>query len=48
MTALPGRVRPARARQLVDFQGNAWKFVQGGTCTTIQVPGGRHGALQPI
>jgi uncharacterized membrane protein len=32
----------------VDFQGNAWKFVRGGTCTTIQVPGGRHGSLQPI
>src|SRR5258708_6321430 len=32
----------------VDFQGNAWKFVQGGTCTTIQVPGGRHGSLTPI
>ena len=25
----------------VDFQGNSWKFVQHGTCTSIQVPGGR-------
>jgi uncharacterized membrane protein len=32
----------------VDFQGNAWKFVQGGTCATIVVPGGRHGSLQPV
>src|SRR5712664_4684996 len=32
----------------VDFQGNAWKFVRGGTCTSIEVPGGRHGSLQPI
>src|SRR6266446_5479797 len=32
----------------VDFQGNAWKFVRGGTCATIEVPGGRHGSLQPI
>jgi uncharacterized membrane protein len=32
----------------VDFQGNAWKFVRGGTCTAIAVPGGRHGSLQPV
>jgi len=32
----------------VDFQGNSWKFVQGGTCTSIQVPGGGHGSLTPI
>jgi uncharacterized membrane protein len=31
-----------------DFQGNSWKFVQGGTCTSIQVPGGGHGSLTPI
>ena len=30
-----------------DFQGNSWKFVQGGTCTSIQVPGGAHGSLTP-
>ena len=32
----------------VDFQGNAWKFVRGGTCTSIEVPGGRHGSLTPL
>ena len=32
----------------VDFQGNAWKFVQHGTCTSIQVPGGRMGSLTPL
>lgn len=32
----------------MDFQGNSWKFVQGGTCTNIQVPGGGHGSLTPI
>jgi uncharacterized membrane protein len=32
----------------VDFQGNAWKFVRGGTCTTIQLPNGQHGSLTPI
>ena len=31
----------------VDYQGNAWKFVQGGTCESIEVPGGGHGTLQP-
>src|ERR1700746_931663 len=30
-----------------DFQGNAWKFVRGGTCTSIAVPGGKHGSLTP-
>jgi uncharacterized membrane protein len=29
----------------IDFQGNAWKFVRGGTCTSIDVPGGKHGSL---
>src|SRR5260370_41220418 len=28
----------------VDFQGNAWTFVQGGTCTNIVAPGGKHGS----
>jgi len=28
----------------VDFQGNAWKFVQAGTCTKLELPGGRHGS----
>lgn len=32
----------------VDFQGNSWKFVRGGTCTSIVVPGGRHGSLTPL
>jgi uncharacterized membrane protein len=32
----------------VDFQGNAWKFVRGGTCTTIVLPDDRHGSLKPL
>lgn len=32
----------------VDFQGNAWKFVQGGTCTSIVLPNGKHGSLKPV
>jgi uncharacterized membrane protein len=31
----------------VDFQGNSWKFVRGGTCATIEIPGGKHGSLTP-
>jgi len=31
-----------------DFQGNAWKFVQGGTCTGIQLPNGKTGSLKPV
>jgi uncharacterized membrane protein len=31
----------------VDFQGNAWKFVRGGTCTAIVMPNGGHGSLKP-
>ena len=30
-----------------DFQGNAWKFVRGGTCAGIVVPGGKRGSLTP-
>ncbi|MEX0696683.1 MAG: DUF2282 domain-containing protein [Dongiaceae bacterium] len=32
----------------VDFQGNAWSFVQGGTCDSITVPGGGTGSLTPL
>src|ERR1700761_5164188 len=31
----------------VDFQGNSWKFVAGGTCTSIVTPNGGHGSLTP-
>ena len=32
----------------VDFQGNSWKFVQGGTCASLEIPGGRHGSTMPL
>jgi uncharacterized membrane protein len=32
----------------VDFQGNAWKFVNGGTCSSIQLPNGKTGSLKPV
>ena len=31
----------------VDYQGNAWKYVAKGTCTTIKTPKGT-GSLEPI
>src|SRR6478752_345946 len=31
-----------------DFQGNAWKFVQGGTCASIDLPNGKKGSLKPV
>jgi uncharacterized membrane protein len=29
----------------VDYQGNAWSLVPEGTCETMMLPDGRHGAL---
>ena len=32
----------------VDFQGNAWAFVPGGTWSSIEVPGDRQGSNEPL
>lgn len=32
----------------VDFQGNAWQFVPGGTCASVKVPGDRQGSPEPL
>lgn len=32
----------------VDFQGNAWAFIPGGTCASIKVPGDRTGSPEPL
>lgn len=32
----------------VDYQGNAWKFVPAGTCTTMKVAGERMGSLAAL
>ncbi|MDA4847130.1 DUF2282 domain-containing protein [Hoeflea poritis] len=32
----------------VDYQGNAWTLVENGTCTTMELPGGRVGSLEPL
>ena len=32
----------------VDYQGNAWKLVPKGTCTTMKLPGDRTGSLKPL
>lgn len=31
-----------------DYQGNAWKLVPAGTCTTTTTPAGTAGSLEPI
>ena len=32
----------------VDFQGNAWKYVEKGTCTTMMIDANRTGSLEPL
>lgn len=32
----------------VDFQGNAWKYVEAGTCETMTVADGISGSLEPL
>ncbi len=32
----------------VDYQGNAWKLVPRGTCTSLTLTGDRRGSLQPL
>jgi len=32
----------------IDYQGNAWKLVPKGTCTTMELPGDRKGSLEPL
>lgn len=32
----------------VDYQGNAWKYVDKGTCMSMDLPDGRKGSLEPL
>jgi uncharacterized membrane protein len=32
----------------VDYQGNSWKYVEKGTCTSMSLPGDRKGSLEPL
>ena len=32
----------------VDYQGNAWKFVEAGTCESMSVAEGKMGSLTPL
>ena len=32
----------------VDYQGNAWTYVDAGTCMDIDLPGDRMGSLEPL
>ena len=33
---------------VVDYQGNAWKLVDAGTCESMELPGGRMGSLKAL
>jgi len=37
-----------QATSTVDYQGNSWKFVDGGTCTTMELPDGRKGSPEEL
>ena len=32
----------------IDYQGNSWKFVPKGSCTTLKLPDGRMGSSTPL
>jgi len=32
----------------IDYQGNAWKLVPKGSCTTMELPDGRTGSLEAL
>jgi uncharacterized membrane protein len=32
----------------VDFQGNSWKYVEKGTCVSMELPEGRKGSLEAL
>ena len=32
----------------IDYQGNSWKLVPAGTCTTMELPGDRKGSLEAL
>ncbi len=32
----------------VDYQGNSWKYVEKGTCVSMDLPEGRHGGLEAM
>ncbi len=32
----------------IDYQGNAWKYVEKGTCTSMKMPGNRFGSMEAM
>jgi uncharacterized membrane protein len=32
----------------VDYQGNSWKYVEAGTCVSMELPGDRKGSLKAL
>ena len=50
---LPGRTRWKCSRTCagtskVDYQGNAWTYVEKGTCASIELPDQRMGSLEEL
>ena len=43
--AVPGT--SCAGTSVIDYQGNAWKYVDAGTCTDMETPEGT-GSLEPI
>ncbi len=31
----------------IDYQGNSWKYVEKGTCMSMELPGDRKGSTEP-
>jgi uncharacterized membrane protein len=36
------------ATSTIDYQGNSWKYVDKGTCVSMQLPENRQGSLTPL
>jgi len=45
-TAGPGTTCAGTSK--MDYQGNSWKLVPKGTCTTMKLPGNRSGSLTAL
>ena len=42
------RISQVAGTSKIDYQGNAWKLVPKGTCTTMELPDGRQGSLEAL
>ncbi|MBA3252793.1 MAG: DUF2282 domain-containing protein [Pseudomonadota bacterium] len=44
----PGTTCAGTSKVVVDYQGNAWKYVPKGTCRTMKSPSGTAGSLVEV